>query len=87
MRKYYWYALKKVTHDSILHTRTAILGISQEQMAAKLHMSVRSYAYLESGASCCSALTLVLYLLYYCPDVPAFLLELREAFEKADEAA
>ena len=52
MRKYYWYALKKVTHDSILHTQTTIRKISQEQMAAKLHMSVRSYSYLESGPSC-----------------------------------
>ena len=87
MRKYYWHALKKITHDSILHTRTAVLKISQEQMAAKLHMSVRSYAYLESGASCCSALTLVLYLLYYCPDVSGFLSELRTEFEKVVEAA
>ena len=87
MRKYYWYALKKVTHDSILHTRTTVLKISQEQMAAKLHMSVRSYSYLESGTSCCSALTLVLYLLYYCPDVSEFLAELKAAFEKVDEAA
>ena len=52
-------------------------------MAVKLHMSVRSYANLESGASCCSALTLVL---YYCPDVSAFLLELPAEFEKVDEA-
>ena len=53
----------------------------------KLHMSVRSYSYLESGVSCCSARTLVLYLLYYCPDVSEFLSELRAAFEKVDEAA
>ena len=56
-------------------------------MAAKLHMSVRSYAYLESGASCYSALTLVLYLLFYCPNVSEFLSELRLEFEKVDEAA
>lgn len=56
-------------------------------MSAKLHMSVRSYAYLESGASYCSALTLMLYFLFYCPDVSEFLSGLRAEFEKVDEAA
>ena len=86
MKKAYLDALKKVARDSILQTRTA-LGLSQEQMAARLYMSARSYSYLESGTSCCSALTLVLYLVFCCPDVSSFFSVLRAEFEKVNRAA
>ena len=38
-------------------------GISQETMAEWLRVSPRSYAYLEKGTYCCSAATLMFYLL------------------------
>lgn len=55
--------------------------MTQEQMAEALVMDVRSYQKLAHGISCCSALTLSLFLIYYCPDVDSFLSELKEAFE------
>ncbi|MCM1363777.1 MAG: helix-turn-helix domain-containing protein [Faecalibacterium sp.] len=60
------------------------LNISQAKMAELLEMSERSYADIESGKSCCSAVTLVLYLIYCCDDVPRFLDELKAKFEQAD---
>ena len=47
--------------------------MTQELMASILEMSTRAYADLESGKSCCSAETLVLYLHRLCPDAGAFL--------------
>lgn len=38
-------------------------GLTQEQMAELLCMAPRSYADLESGAYCCSGLTIILFLL------------------------
>ncbi len=50
-------------------------------MASLLLMSERSFYDLERGKSCCSALTLALYLLYVCEDVSVFLEDLRGEFE------
>jgi len=52
-------------------------------MAAKLFMSDRSYIDLEKGKFCCSSLTLVLYLIYLCEDIPGFLNDLRKELEDA----
>ncbi len=84
MRKHYSDILKKQFYHYLIETR-ATLGLTQEQMAEKLVMDVRSFMYLDHGKHSCSALTLSLYLIYYCPDVDAFLQELKSAFEKEDD--
>lgn len=57
-------------------------------MADLLVMDYRSYAELDHGCSCCSALTLVLYLIYCCDDPIIFLDTLKEILETAkDDAA
>lgn len=43
------------------------LGITQEQMAERLDMSVRSYANIEACRSLCSAETLILFLVQNTP--------------------
>lgn len=80
MRRHYSQILKTLFYHKLIQTRAA-LGITQEQMAEALLMDVRSYINLDHGQSCCSALTLSLFLIYYCPDAEAFLQELKEAFE------
>lgn len=84
MRNYYTNILKTQFYRHLIETR-ATLGLTQEQMAETLVMDVRSFMYLDHGKHCCSALTLSLYLIYYCPDVDAFLQELKTAFEKGDD--
>lgn len=42
--------------------KRAELGISQEQMAENLNISLRSYSNLEHGKYCCSLLTFVNYI-------------------------
>ncbi len=44
-------------------------------------MAVRSYIDLDHGKTSCSAVTLVLYLIYVCDEPQAFLDELKVAFE------
>lgn len=58
------------------------LGISQEDMADRLLMAGRTYIDLEQGKNCCSALTLVLYLIYVCADPAVFLAELKQMLEE-----
>lgn len=84
MRKHYLKKLKKVFCKNIIMTRTA-LGLTLEQMANKLSMDPRSYIDIDHGKNSCSALTLILYLIYCCPDVKAFLSEVKEEFEKDSE--
>lgn len=76
--------LKTQFYRHLIETR-ATLGLTQEQMAETLVMDVRSFMYLDHGKHSCSALTLVLFLIYYCPDADAFLQELKSAFEKEDD--
>ena len=81
MRRQYLDILKTHFYRHLIETR-ATLGLTQEQMAETLIMDVRSFMYLDHGKHCCSALTLSLYLIYYCPDVNMFLRELKAEFEK-----
>lgn len=86
MRKHYTKVLKSFFHNKLFYTREA-LGISQEEMAHHLAMAARTYVDLEHGKSSCSALTLALFLMNVCTDPVAFLEELRDAFEAADNKA
>ena len=86
MRKTYRDVLKKQFRIHLVHSRTAN-GLTQSQMAEKLSMDDRSYIDLDHGKTCCSALTLALFLIYISADPIAFLEELREAFENESNRA
>lgn len=86
MRKQYKNALKTVFHQNLFRTRTE-LGITQEEMAYKLAMASRTYVDLDHGKTCCSAVTLALFLIYICSDPLGFLEEVRNAFEREDNQA
>ena len=87
MRGTYRSILKKFFCRYIKHTRSR-LDLTQSEMAEKLVMDDRSYIDLEHGKSCCSAVTLALFLIYVCDDIISFLEDLRIAFEsEIDQAA
>lgn len=81
MRKHYTKVLKTFLRSKLLNSR-AELGISQEDMADRLSMSGRSYVDLEHGETGGGAVTLALFLVYFCEDPVQFQTELREAFER-----
>ena len=78
--------LKSYSHKAILQARSQ-LSLTQAQMADRLSMDTRSYVYLEHGETCCSALTVALFLIYCCPDPVKFLKELRTALQTTRKAA
>lgn len=80
MRKAYHALLKHHFHSTLVRTR-ADLGLTQSEMAERLAMDDRSFIDLDHGKTCCSAITLVLFLIYVCEDVDGFLEELQHAFE------
>lgn len=86
MRKQYTQIFKEFFHSKLIRSRDD-LGISQEEMAERLEMAGRSYIDLDHGKSGCSAITLVLYLIYICDEPQAFLDELKEAFENCKPRA
>ena len=73
-------AFKDFFRTQLLQTRNTI-QLTQRQMADALLIAERSYAALESGEFGCSALTMALYLAYFCEDPYAFRAELKEVFE------
>ena len=81
MRKQYNDILKALFYTHLISTRD-LLQCTQAQMAKNLLMDVRSYIELDHGNSCCSALTLMLYLLYYCENPQKFLNNLRDALNQ-----
>ena len=80
MRKTYKSALQAVFQKRLCQDRQA-LGLTQEQMARNLSMTVRTYSDLERGTACCSAVSLMLYLLFVCTEPNRFLQELRQEIE------
>ena len=86
MRKLYAEILKLFFCKKLLQCRGS-LGLSQEEMAHRLLMAPRSYIDLEHGKTCCGALTLALFLVYFCDDPMTFLTELQHAFERNDPKA
>lgn len=81
MRKHYKKALKLFFHRKVFCARVD-MNISQEEMAQRLAMTCRSYIDLDHGKSCCSAVTLALFLIYICDDPLATLEELQLALEE-----
>lgn len=86
MRKQYTQVLKVFFHQKLFRSRVD-MGITQEEMAYRLSMANRTYVDLDHGKTCCSALTLALFLIYISSDPIAFLEELREAFENESNQA
>ena len=86
MKNLYKQALIETVQASFKETRKEILHISQVEMSEKLLLSCRSYIELERGRSLCNSLSLVLYLIYYCPDPEAFLDDAKKAIEKARDS-
>lgn len=66
--------LKAYLRDVLLSTRQS-LDLTQEQMAAKLHMSPRSYCDLERGVTGFSAVSLVFLLNAVSPDMALHILQ------------
>ncbi len=86
MRKVYHIQLREHFHRALIETRNRE-ELSQAQMAEKLAMDERSYIDLDHGKTCCSAVTLALFLIYVCEDVGKFLLELKNALEESQNKA
>lgn len=86
MRKHYTNILKEFFHEKLFYRRVD-LGITQEEMAHRLQMASRTYVDLDHGKTCCSALTLALFLIYICTDPLAFLKELQNVLENSDQNA
>ena len=82
MRKTYNEILKVLCHDRIVSARIEN-SLTQAQMAEFLIMDLRSYANIENGRSCCSLLTFVLYLIYFCSDVTDFIKDIQISFDDA----
>ena len=86
MRKHYTNILKEFFQEKLFYRRVD-LGITQEEMAHRLQMASRTYVDLDHGKTCCSALTLALFLIYICADPLAFLKELQNVLENSDQNA
>ena len=57
------------------------MNLTQEKMADILEMDTRNFSNLDNQKSCCSALTLTLFLIY-CTDPIEFLSELKCGYEE-----
>lgn len=84
MKEIYTKIFKQYFRSYLLQTRNT-LSLTQSQMAEKLNISNRAYANLENGQFCCSAMTLVFFLLLYPDNYNAFLEDLRKEFEEVYE--
>lgn len=81
MRNYYMNVLKLFFYNRLIIARET-LHLTQSQMSELLAMDERSYIELDHGKSCCSAVTLILFLIYCCDEPMQFLLDLKKEFEK-----
>ena len=86
MRKQYTKILKTFFHQELFQ-RLVDMEITQEEMAHRLSMASRTYVDLDHGKTCCSAVTLSLFLIYICTDPLEFLEKLRYAFENENSQA
>jgi len=84
MRKRYKKELKKFFCEKVKEFRVSN-NKTQAQIAEVLVMDTTNYNHLERGKSCCSALTLSLFLIYICSDPMQFLAELKETFENTSK--
>lgn len=83
MRKTYNNQLKAICHNHIVSERVEN-NLSQTKMAEILMMDLRSYADIESGKSCCSLLTFILFVIFFCIDTNEIVDEIKIAFEESN---
>ena len=81
MKETYRAELKKILCRWIGTTRVS-LNMTQDRMAEALLIDVRSYADIDRGVSLCSTLTLVLFLVYFCPEPANLLGDIRTVFDE-----
>lgn len=79
--------LLKARFSSELYLYRKSKKLTQAQMAQYLCMDERSYIKLEHGQTCCSGLTLLLFLLYGCGDVAKFLVNTKVLIESTVDGA
>ena len=84
MRKTYQRLIREYFCRTIFEYRMQA-DLTQLQMAERLCMDERSYIDLEHGKNGCSVVTLVLYLIFECPDSDAFLLDLERLYTQVGE--
>lgn len=60
--------------------------LTQAKFAKLLRLDTRSYIAMEKGDYSCSALTLMMYLIYCCHDVPGFVEEVKELLPQIIQA-
>ena len=80
MKEDYRNALRKTLCTWMGSTRIS-LNLTQDKMAEVLLIDVRSYSDIDRGISLCGTLTLVLFLVYLCPEPVALLNDIHLAFE------
>ena len=81
MKEAYRSELKRILCKWFGSTRITC-NLTQAEMAEELLIDVRSYADIDRGISLCGTLTLVLFLIYFCPEPSYVLREIRSAFEE-----
>ncbi len=89
MKSIYYSSLRALLADHMRKDRKE-LGMTQAQMAEKLDLDLRSYSNVENDKSLCSTMTLLLYLLYICPDANELMKEIKDEMDilkKAREEA
>ena len=86
MKEDYRDALRKTLCNWMGRTRYA-LNLTQDKMAEVLLIDVRSYSDIDRGISLCSTLTLVLFLVYLCPEPVALLNDIQVAFENVRQSS
>ena len=76
-------AVKRYTRGELMRTRWE-LGVSREEMGFRMGMTAWGYKDLERGISCCSLISMLLFVNYCCKDPEAFLKGLKEAAHSDD---
>ena len=84
MKHAYQDNVKPFLHDQITKTAKE-LNLTKEEIAEILAIDSRSYAYLKSGQSMCSATTLLVYLTKLCPDPMQFIEDAKDIIDEAEQ--
>ena len=84
MRNTYRIILKRYFQSKLIMLRNSTKN-TYAQISEKLQMDERSFSYLIHGQTSGSALTLALFLIYFCPDSKEFLDDLRKEFENTND--
>lgn len=78
MNSDYREALKMTVQEQMSRTQI-LLGYSHREMARRLHITLRTYDAIDEGSHGCSCMTLLMFLVYCCPDPAAFVAALKDS--------